>query len=169
MLSQMARFHSFLWLKNTAVSFYLSIYHLFTTFALSIKRPGCFHNLVIISNDAMNMGVRWMSLYSSFLSKSHLLVVSCDFLCPIPPSLRSLELPTICMLPTEAAILAAHDTYSSMVYWVSKGHMTKLGQSQAFLRILEIKLRKRGQCLLSNKVVGLYNLNFKDCWLFVLL
>ena len=110
-----------------------------------------------------------MSLYSSFLSKSHLLVVSYDFLWPVPPALRSLELPTICMLPTEAATLAVHDTHSGMVYWVSKGHRTKLGQSQAFLRILEIKLRKRGQYLLSNKVVGLYNLNFKDCWLFVLL
>ena len=127
MLSQMARFHSLLWLENTPVSFYLSIYHLFTTFVLSIKRPGCFHNLVIIRNDAMNMGVKWTSLYSSFLSKSCLLVVTYDFLWPVPPALRSLELPTICMLPTEAATLAVRDTHSSMVYWVSKGHMTKLG------------------------------------------
>ena len=69
-----------------------------------------------------------MFLYSSFLSKSSLLAVSYDFLCPVPPPLRSLELPTICMLPTGAATLAAHDTLSGMVYWVIKGHMTKLGQ-----------------------------------------
>ena len=43
-----------------------------------------------------------MSLYSSFLSKSHLLVVSYDFLWPVPPALRSLELPTICMLIPES-------------------------------------------------------------------
>ena len=57
-LSQIVRFHSFLWLSNT------SIYHIFF---IHSSIDGHFHILVIVNNVVMNIEMHVPSLVSAFV------------------------------------------------------------------------------------------------------
>ena len=67
MLSQMARFHSFLWLSDIVLCVYLVFYPFFFTLSSIDGHLGLFHILVIVNNAVINIGVHVSFLISVFI------------------------------------------------------------------------------------------------------